>query len=362
MRATTDPMPDEMPADPRWRAVAERDATQRDAYVYAVRTTGVYCRPGCSSRRPRRHNVSFFDSPEQARAAGFRACARCHPDGRAAGEVAAERLARVVARACELIEAADGVPTLDELAAAAGCSPSHLHRQFKAAVGLTPRQYATTLRRQRARQQLADGASVTEAVYASGYGTSSRFYAEAGEMLGMRPADYGRGGAGQSLQVAVTRSELGWVLVAATGRGVCAVELGDSEDEVRERLAARLPHAEITSAAGEMAARLLQVVARLDSQQTSTPVALDIRGTAFQRRVWEELQRIPRGETATYGEVAARIGRPGAARAVAQACAANPTAVVIPCHRVVRRGGEPGGYRWGEERKRALLEGEVSPG
>jgi AraC family transcriptional regulator of adaptative response/methylated-DNA-[protein]-cysteine methyltransferase len=338
----------------RWRALVDRDRQADGAFVYGVMTTGVYCRPDCASRRPNRENVRFFDTCEQAEQAGFRPCKRCDP--RSPDRHAAHREA--IVRACQLIEEAEDTPKLADLAAAVGLSPSYLHRLFKRIVGVTPKQYAMERRLSRVRDTLQASATVTEAIYEAGYASSSRFYENASVTLGMKPSDYSHGGPGARIRFAVARCHLGWALAAATEVGICAIDLGDTSETLAARLRARFPGAELVDddpAFGEWMARVL---AFLDAPHGGLDLPLDIQGTAFQRRVWLALREIAPGSTASYGQVAARIGNPKAARAVAQACAANPIAVAIPCHRVLRSDGRLGGYRWGSERKRALLKRE----
>ena len=346
----------------RWAAVVHRDQKAQDAFVYAVVTTGVYCRPGCASRRPRRENVRFFDSAAQAEAAGYRACKRCTP-GRPSAQ---DRQRQAAVAACRQIQGAldagDDPPSLSELAAEAGLSPSYFHRTFKRIVGLTPKQYALEQRAARARAGLPESATVTEALYEAGYGSSSRFYQDAQAALGMKPSAYKNGGAGARIRYAVAPCELGWVLVAATERGVCAIYLGERPERLAEKLRARFPAAVSVDDDPELADWVGAVVAFLAAPSADLELPLDIRGTAFQRQVWAALRQIPLGERASYGEVAARIGRPTAARAVAQACAANELALAVPCHRVVRGDGRVGGYRWGAARKERLLEREAEAG
>lgn len=339
----------------RWAAVRERDQGADGAFVYGVLTTGVYCRPGCASRQPRRENVRFFDGPEGAEGAGLRPCKRCAPRGDGGDDHAA-----AIARACALLEQAAEPPTLRELAAAAGLSPFHFHRVFKAALGVTPKAYARARRAERLRAGLAAGTPVGPAGYDAGFGSSSSLYADSAAALGMRPSAYRGGAAGERVRYAVARAYLGWVLVAATERGLCAIDLGDDPAALAEGLRARLPRAELQADDPDFAAWVAQVVAFLEAPGRGLGLPLDIQGTAFQRRVWAALQAIPPGQTASYAEVAAQVGQPGAARAVAQACAANSLAVAVPCHRVVRGDGARGGYRWGAARKAALLEREAA--
>jgi AraC family transcriptional regulator of adaptative response/methylated-DNA-[protein]-cysteine methyltransferase len=337
--------------DARWGAVAARDKAAEGAFLFGVMTTGVYCRPGCASRTPRRENVRFFTTADEAERAGLRPCKRCDPQGQGSPRVAA------VARACAMIEAAEAPPTLGELADAAGMSPYHFHRVFKAATGVTPAEYGRARRAERLRQGLQGAGSVGAAIYDAGFGSASGAYG-GGAALGMTPAAYRAGASGERISYAVADSYLGQVLVAATARGVCAIEFGDDAPALRARLAARFPGAELREGDEAFAAMVARVVAFIEVPAAGLDLPLDIQGTAFQRRVWAALQAIPAGATASYAEVARRVGQPGAARAVAQACAANTLAVAIPCHRVLRGDGDLGGYRWGAGRKRQLLERE----
>jgi AraC family transcriptional regulator of adaptative response/methylated-DNA-[protein]-cysteine methyltransferase len=342
----------------RWAALVRRDARADGSFCYGVKTTGVFCRPSCPSRLPRRSNVLFFASAPSAHAAGFRPCRRCRPDLPERPEPHLDRIVRV----CGLIETAEKSPTLAELAEAVGFCPSHLHRVFKRAVGVTPKGYAAGLRAQRLKDGLRPGVTVTRALYDAGFGSGSRLYAQAGEHLGMSPARYRSGGEGVPIRFAVARTDLGWVLVAGTGLGICAIDLGDSREALIDAFKGRFDKAEHCEGDREFVRWLSRVTESIVSPRRGLDLPLDIRGTAFQRRVWQELRRIPAGRTVSYGEVARRIGKPGSARAVGRACASNPFAVAVPCHRVVRCDGDPGGYRWGVERKRALLERETKRG
>jgi len=342
----------------RWAALVHRDARADGSFCYGVKTTGVFCRPSCPSRLPRRSNVIFFASAPEACAAGFRPCRRCRPDLPERPEPHLDRIVRV----CGLIETAEKPPTLAELAEAVGLCPSHLHRVFKRAVGVTPKGYAAGLRAQRLKDGLRPGVTVTRALYDAGFGSGSRLYAQAGEHLGMSPARYRSGGEGVPIRFAVARTDLGWVLVAGTGLGICAIDLGDSREALIDAFKGRFDKAEHCEGDREFVRWLSRVTESIVSPRRGLDLPLDIRGTAFQRRVWQELRRIPAGRTVSYGEVARRIGKPSSARAVGRACASNPLAVAVPCHRVVRCDGDPGGYRWGVERKRALLERETKRG
>ncbi len=336
----------------RWQAVTRRDARADGVFWFAVLTTGVYCRPSCPARRARRENVRFFERPEAAEAAGYRPCKRCRPEGAAPSRVEA------VARACRLIETAPTPPDLAALAEAAGLSRHHFHRVFKAVTGVTPKAYADGHRAGRVRDKLAAGRPVTEALFDAGYGSSGRFYAEANDQLGMAPSAFRDGGRGVTLRFAVGQTALGAILVAATDRGVCDIRLGEDPDALVTAIQARFPEARLVGADPEFEQWMARVVGLVDAPEDASGLPLDIQGTAFQQRVWQALRAIPPGRTFSYAEIAAAIGRPTAARAVATACAANTLALAIPCHRVVRADGGLGGYRWGVARKRALLERE----
>jgi len=338
----------------RWSAVLARERRADGRFWYSVRSTGVYCRPSCPSRQARRENVAFHASPEDAERAGFRACKRCRPDQ--AGPEA--QRADAVARACRLIECSEDSPSLQQLAAASGLSRFHFHRVFKAVTGLTPKAYADAHRHRRLRDQLGRGASVTEAIYDAGFGSTGPFYAGASGALGMTPSRYRRGGAGVAIRFAIAQCSLGAILVAASDLGICAILLGDDPEALLQDLQDRFPHAELQGGDAAFDRQVAQVVGFVEQPGLGLELPLDIRGTAFQQRVWQALRTIPAGGTASYAEIAERIGSPKAVRAVAQACAANALAVAIPCHRVVRNDGALSGYRWGVERKRALLDRE----
>ncbi|NNG25254.1 bifunctional DNA-binding transcriptional regulator/O6-methylguanine-DNA methyltransferase Ada [Massilia sp. ML15P13] len=341
--------------DARWAAVQRRDPDADGQFYYSVRTTGIYCRPSCPSRGALRANVAFHASCAAAESQGFRACQRCHPTL----PPLAERQAQAVARACRLIDEAEDVPDLDTLAQAVGMSRFHFHRVFKAQTGITPKAYASARRTARLQQGLAGAPSITDALYDAGYGSSGRFYeASAGE-LGMTPGRYRAGGQGETIRFAVGACSLGAILVAATSRGICAILIGDEPEPLVRDLQERFPQAELAGAEPEFERTVAQVVGLVEAPRLGLDLPLDVRGTAFQRRVWEALRAVPAGSTVSYAELAERIGLPLGARAVAGACAANPVAVAIPCHRVVRLDGALSGYRWGVERKRTLLEREA---
>lgn len=343
-------------SDPRWASVLKHDAAADGRFFYSVRSTGVYCRPGCSARVPRPENVAFHDTAADARRAGFRPCLRCRPDD----APLAEQHAAMVAALCRLIEHAETPPTLDELARHAGLSAYHLHRVFKATAGLTPKAYARAHRARRVREELAvGGGTVTEAIYGAGYNSGARFYAEADQLLGMTPSKFRAGGAGSRIRFAIGQCALGAILVARSERGVCAIALGDDAATLLRDLQDRFPKAELLGGDAEFESWVAQVVAFVEAPRIGLGLPLDVRGSAFQQRVWQALRDIPCGATASYTDIAARIGAPKAVRAVAQACAANTLAVAIPCHRVVRSDGSLSGYRWGVQRKRALLELEA---
>ena len=342
-------------SDPRWTAVVARDAAADGTFFYSVKTTGVYCRPSCAARLARPENVSFHPTRADAERAGFRPCKRCKPDQ----PPLAEQHAATVADVCRLIESADPVPSLEQLARHGGMSTWHFLRVFKAVAGVTPRAYAAAHRARRLRDQLDQGGTVTDAIYDAGYHSSSRFYAQADAVLGMTPSRYRAGGADTTIRFAIGECSLGAILVAASARGVCAILLGDDPDALARDLQDRFPRAEIIGADAGFEQTVARVVASVEAPGLGLDLPLDVRGTAFQQRVWQALRDIPAGETASYAQVAGRIGMPKAARAVAQACAANALAVAIPCHRVVRNDGNLSGYRWGVERKRALLDREA---
>lgn len=340
--------------DPRWAAILARDPKADGLFVYGVKTTGVYCRPSSASRLPRPENVEFFDSAAQAEAAGYR------PSKRAAGDqtqLAAHHAQRVAA-ACRQIEQADTPPSLATLAAQAGMSPFHFHRVFKSVTGLTPKGYASAHRSRKVREGLKGAHSVTDALYDAGFNANSRFYAAADHLLGMTPSEYKAGGANTDILFAVGQCSLGAILVAQSARGVCAILLGDEPDTLVRDLQDQFPKARLVGADPHFEQWVAHVVGFVEAPALGLNLPLDLRGTAFQERVWQALREIPLGSTVSYAQIAERIGAPKAFRAVAQACGANRLAVAIPCHRVVRSDGDLSGYRWGVERKRRLLERE----
>jgi AraC family transcriptional regulator of adaptative response/methylated-DNA-[protein]-cysteine methyltransferase len=339
----------------RWAAVMHRDSRSDGTFYYAVKTTGVYCRPSCPSRRPRRENVRFHSTREEAERAGFRPCKRCRPDS----APLIERHAAAIARACRALDRAEATPSLAQLARAAGKSRFHFHRVFKCLTGITPRAYVAARRSDRVREALSRTTSVTDAIYAAGFNSSGRFYATASAVLGMSPARFRLGGEGVAIRFAVGQCSLGSILVAATDQGICAVFLGDDPGALVRDLEDRFPKADLTGGDDAFDKLVAVVIGCVENPRMGLALPLDIRGTAFQQRVWHALRKIPAGSTMSYAEIARRIHAPNAARAVAQACASNAIAVAIPCHRVIRADGTPSGYRWGIERKRALLEREA---
>jgi AraC family transcriptional regulator, regulatory protein of adaptative response / methylated-DNA-[protein]-cysteine methyltransferase len=338
----------------RWAAVQQRDAGADGQFYYAVRTTGVYCRPSCPSRHALRTNISFHASAQAAEQAGFRPCLRCKPNL----PPLAERHAALVAQMCRLIEEAETAPDLDSLAQASGISRFHFHRIFKAQTGLTPKAYAAGVRQRRMQAQLADGTAVTEAIYAAGFNSSGRFYAQSAGALGMQPSAYRGGGHGETIRFAIAQCSLGAILVASTGKGICAILIGDDPDALARDLQDRFPKADLVGAEADYERVVAAVVGLVEAPEIGLDLPLDVRGTAFQQRVWQVLRSIPAGRTVSYTELAQLVGAPNGARAVASACAANAIAIAIPCHRVVRTDGSLSGYRWGVERKQVLLERE----
>lgn len=352
MKTTTDYDTD----DARWEAVRARDAAADGHFIYAVRTTGVYCHPSSTARLPKRKNVEFFSSVEAAEAAGYRSSRRAHGDQTSAASERAER----VARACRLIETSETPPQLEVLAAEVELSPFHFHRLFKAETGLTPKAYSSAYRARKLREELsAPKASITSAIYDAGFNSNSRFYETSDQLLGMRARDYRAGGVGAVIRFAVGQCSLGAILVAQSQRGICAILLDDDPDALVRGLQDQFPKAQLIGCDGEFEQLVAQVVGFIEAPAIGLNLPLDVQGTAFQERVWLALREIPPGTTVSYTEIAERIGSPKAVRAVAQACGANHLAVAIPCHRVVRRNGDIAGYRWGVDRKRELLRREA---
>ncbi|RYY01385.1 MAG: bifunctional DNA-binding transcriptional regulator/O6-methylguanine-DNA methyltransferase Ada [Gammaproteobacteria bacterium] len=340
--------------DPRWQRVLARDISADGTFVYAVATTGIYCRPSCAARLARPENVSFYLSPNEAESAGFRACKRCKPDQARSLDINTEK----VAHACRLLEASESIPNLETLAENAELSKYHFQRLFKSITGVTPKAYAQAHRAQKLREQLSEGNAVTDAIYAAGYNANSRFYAEADKVLGMTASEFRKGGVNAVIKFALGECSLGSILVAQSDRGICAIQLGDDPQVLLQELQDRFPKAELIGADIDFEKTVAQVVGFIETPTRGLDLPLDIRGTAFQQRVWQALTEIPLGTTASYTEIAQRIGAPKAFRAVAMACGANSLAVVIPCHRVVRNDGNLSGYRWGVERKQTLLNNE----
>jgi len=341
--------------DPRWAAVLSRDPSADARFVYAVRTTGVYCRPSSVSRLPRPENVVFFDTPAQAEAAGYRPSKRATPDR----TDLAEQHTAIVSRACRQIAEAEQPPTLNELAEPAGMSPWHFHRVFKSVTGLTPKAYASAHRADKVRTKLARTGTITDAMYDAGFNSNSRFYESSTRLLGMKPSDYRKGGTNADIRFAVGECFLGAILVAQSQRGVCAILLGEDPGQLVNDLQDQFHNARLIGADAGFEQLIAQVVGFVEAPGLGLDLPLDLQGTAFQQRVWQALSQIPPGATASYAQIAERIGAPGSFRAVAQACGANRLAVAIPCHRVVRSDGELSGYRWGVERKRKLLDREA---
>ncbi|MEG3134602.1 bifunctional DNA-binding transcriptional regulator/O6-methylguanine-DNA methyltransferase Ada [Rouxiella sp. T17] len=338
----------------RWQAITQRDATADGQFFYAVKTTGIYCAPSCPSRQPNRENVEFFTLGEEAEQRGYRPCKRCR-QGRISLH---QQHAQQIAQACRLLENSDKTPTLEQLAFQVGLSAYHFHRLFKTFTGLTPRAYAMAKRQQRVRENLAQPLSVTSAILEAGYGSNGHFYGSSTARLGMTPSDYRAGGKGVEVWFAVGRCSLGDILVAESPRGICAILLGDDPQALVENLQKTFTHAQLLGGDPDFEGRIAAIVGFVDGDRAELALPLDIRGTAFQQRVWQALRAIPLGETLSYAAVAAKIGSPKAVRAVAGACAANLLAVAIPCHRVVKSSGELSGYRWGVDRKKRLLEQE----
>ncbi len=342
-----------------WESVLHRDPTADDRFLYAVTTTGIYCRPSCPSRRPKRDNVAFFSSSEAAERAGFRACQRCRPNRAKSADRAIERARNYID--AHVADLSDERITLELLSEKSGLSPHHLQRKFKALIGLTPAEYIRARKSERLKGELKRGETVSRATFGAGYGSSSRVYDGVGAQLGMTPATYRRGGEGMHIEYAFAKTSLGTLLVAATPRGVCAVKLGDDATVLVTDLAGEYPaatRARVSAPSSSLASWVEGIVATIDGSRPRSDVPLDVQGSAFQWKVWRELQKIPLGETRSYSEIATAIGSPKAIRAVGSACANNRVAVVVPCHRAVRLDGGLGGYRWGLERKKRLLESE----
>ena len=341
--------------DQLWQAVVAKDASFDGQFVFAVSSTGVYCRPSCPSRRAHRERVRFFDLPEAAEQAGFRACLRCQPQRARVVDPQIE----LVQRVCQLLNSEDHETLkLGELASQAGVSVFHLQRTFKRVMGISPRQYVAARKFGNFKALVRKGESVTSSLYESGFNSSSRLYEYASEELGMTPATYSRGGRGVNISYTIADSTMGRLLVAITERGVCAVRMSDNDAELEKDLREEFPHAQIKRDDAALRDTVTKVLNHLDNNESRLDLPLDIRATAFQRQVWEKLRAIPYGETVSYGDVAKALGKPGAVRAVGRACATNPVALVIPCHRVVREDQSLGGYRWGLDRKKRLLDHE----
>lgn len=338
-----------------WQAVQKRDHRFDGKFYYSVATTGVYCRPSCPARPAKRENVAFHATCQQAEAAGFRPCKRCKPNEASQHD----RYATKVAEACRLIETAEEAPLLEELADLVGLSPYHFHRVFKSVAGVTPKAYTVAHRRKRLRENLKRSSTVTEAIHAAGFNSSGRFYADSTAALGMTPSDFRAGGANAEIRFAVGRCSLGSILVATSAKGIAAILLGDDPETLVHDLEDRFPKAKLIGGDREFEEIMAKVVGLVEAPETGLDLPLDMRGTAFQHRVWQALREIPSGTTVTYTEIAERIGMPKAVRAVAAACAANKIAIAIPCHRVVRNDGSLSGYRWGVDRKRALIARET---
>jgi AraC family transcriptional regulator, regulatory protein of adaptative response / methylated-DNA-[protein]-cysteine methyltransferase len=340
--------------DQRWAAVVNRDRNADGQFFYSVATTGVYCRPSCGSRQPLRKNVAFYTRREEAEAVGFRACKRCRPDD----PDAQDKRATAMEKACRLIEAAEATPDFDSIAKQVGFSRFHFQRVFKEVTGVTPRSYFAQCRMRKVQTEVVRSPTITQAIYDSGFNSNGRFYSASSQMLGMTPKRYRAGGDLSSIRFALAECSLGSILVAATEKGICSILLGGDPDELLNDLQKRFPKASLVGADSQFEQMIATVIGFVEDPKRGLNLSLDVQGTAFQQRVWQALQEIPAGKTATYEEIARRIGSPAATRAVANACGSNPVAVAIPCHRVVRKDGDLSGYRWGIERKRALLSRE----
>lgn len=341
--------------DPRWMSLLARDVSADNTFFYSVKTTGVYCYPSCAARPPRPENVQFYQTRKEAEAAGFRPCQRCKPDQ----PPLAERNTQKIAQVCRLIENSEEILSLAKLADYAGMSPHHFHRLFKATTGLTPADYAVAHRANRIRTKLNETDSVTSAIYEAGFNSNSRFYETSNEVLGMTPTKFRAGGANAEIRFAIGEFSLGSILVASSDRGVCAILIGDDPAELARDLQDQFPKANLIGGEPGYEDLVANVVGFVEEPRIGLDLPLDIRGTAFQQRVWKALQQIPAGSTASYADIAQKIGSPKAVRAVAQACGANTLAVAIPCHRVIKNDGSLSGYRWGVERKQALLKREA---
>ena len=350
--------PARSPDDPRLARIAARDPTADGSFWYAVTTTGVYCRPACPSRAARPEHIRLFDTREAAESAGFRPCRRCNPRGLSADGVNAE----IVARACRTLARSDEAPSLSALAAAAELNPSHFQRVFKRVTGLSPKAYADAVRAERVRDGLSGSGTVTAAMLDAGYASPSRFYAAAPHALGMAPKRWRTGGVGETLRFAVGACALGAILVASSEKGIAAILLGDDPDALVRDLQDRFRQATLVGGDADYERLVARVIAHVERARGQLDLPLDLRGTVFQKQVWHALKTVPAGAKTSYSEIAVALGAPKAVRAVAMACAANHIAVVIPCHRVVRRDGELSGYRWGIERKRILLDREAARG
>ena len=335
-----------------WQAVKNNDARFNGAFVYAVNSTGIYCKPSCSSKLPKRNNVQFFESFRQAEASGFRSCLRCQPKAEKANSQV-----EIVLRACEILEAEENI-SLEDLSAELNLSPAHLQKLFKEYIGVSPKKYAETKRLEKFKNEIQKGSDVTNAMYEAGFGSSSRLYEKAAETLGMTPKTYAKKGKNMKIEYTITNTDLGRMIVARTEKGVCAVAFGDDEKTLTENLRNEFKNAEITENNANLKDYVRSITANLQGTNKTLDLPLDLQATAFQMRVWELLRKIPYGETVSYQNIAEKIGNKNAVRAVATACASNRVALVIPCHRVVRSNGELSGYRWGVERKKKILEKE----
>lgn len=340
--------------DKYWLAVQTRDSSESGKFVYAVKTTGIYCRPGCSSRLPKRENTEFFTTPADAAAAGYRPCKRCRPES----TPVSEDYSSAVTRACRQMASSETPLSLDELAKTVNMSPGHFHRLFKKITGITPKEFSSSVQSARFLRALDGGLGVTEAIYEAGYSSPGRAYEQLKKHTSISPGEYSKGSPGLRIRYSTAKCSLGWVVAAETEKGICALLFGDEPSNLREMILERFPLAEVEESAPGESKNLEKAVSGIDQPLAASSLPLDIQGTVFQKRVWKALMEIPVGETASYGEVAERIGKPTASRAVAGACAANKIAVLVPCHRVVQRNGSPGGYRWGIQRKNALLNRE----